>query len=70
MVRTLRALLAVLVLTSTAVAQEKKRVAVLDFDYGTVRSAVQAYFGTIRTWGRAFPSPRAKARSRRQILRR
>ena|SRR6516225_5691243 len=52
MVRTLRALLAVLVLTSTAVAQEKKRVAVLDFDYGTVRSAVQAYFGTDQDVGK------------------
>jgi curli biogenesis system outer membrane secretion channel CsgG len=52
MVRTLRALLAVLVLTSTAVAQEKKRVAVLDFDYGTVRTAVQAYFGTDQDVGK------------------
>jgi len=52
MVRTLRALLAVLVLTSTAVAQQKKRVAVLDFDYGTVRSAVQAYFGTDQDVGK------------------
>jgi len=52
MVRTLRALLAVLVLMSTAVAQEKKRVAVLDFDYGTVRSAVQAYFGTDQDVGK------------------
>jgi curli biogenesis system outer membrane secretion channel CsgG len=30
----------------------KKRVAVLDFDYGTVRSAVQAYFGTDQDVGK------------------
>jgi len=52
MARTLRALLAVLVLTSTAVAQEKKRVAVLDFDYATVKTAVQAYFGTDQDVGK------------------
>ncbi|HEX8813486.1 MAG TPA: CsgG/HfaB family protein, partial [Terracidiphilus sp.] len=30
----------------SASAQRKPRIAVLDFDYGTVRSYVQAYFGT------------------------
>ena len=52
MVRMLRALLVVFLLTSTGVAQQKKRVAVLDFDYGTVRSAVQAYFGTDQDVGK------------------
>ena len=33
-------------------AQDKKLVAVLDFDYGTVRSAVQAYFGTDQDVGK------------------
>lgn len=33
-------------LASTAAAQQKKRVAVLDFDYATVRSASSAIFGT------------------------
>lgn len=51
MLRSLRLLLAVIVLASTAMAQ-KKRVAVLDFDYGTVRSAVQAYFGTDQDVGK------------------
>jgi curli biogenesis system outer membrane secretion channel CsgG len=37
---------------STAVAQDRKLVAVLDFDYGTVRSAVQAYFGTDQDVGK------------------
>jgi curli biogenesis system outer membrane secretion channel CsgG len=41
-----------LTVTSGAWAQDKKRVAVLDFDYGTVRSAVQAYFGTDQDVGR------------------
>jgi curli biogenesis system outer membrane secretion channel CsgG len=35
-----------LLLTTAAVAQDKKRVAVLDFEYGTVASGVQAIFGT------------------------
>jgi curli biogenesis system outer membrane secretion channel CsgG len=37
---------------SPAVAQDRKLVAVLDFDYGTVRSAVQAYFGTDQDVGK------------------
>jgi curli biogenesis system outer membrane secretion channel CsgG len=41
-----------LTLTSGAWAQDKKLVAVLDFDYGTVRSAVQAYFGTDQDVGK------------------
>jgi curli biogenesis system outer membrane secretion channel CsgG len=52
MVRILHALLVVFVLASTVVAQQKKRVAVLDFDYGTVRTAVQAYFGTDQDVGK------------------
>ena len=46
MSRTFRLLLILLMAASSAVAQDRKLVAVLDFDYGTVRSAVQAYFGT------------------------
>ena len=45
-------LLAMLTITSSAWAQDKKRVAVLDFDYGTVRSAVQAYFGSDQDVGK------------------
>src|ERR1035441_7533110 len=41
-----------LAMTSGAWAQDKKRMAVLDFDYGTVRSAVQAYFGTDQDVGK------------------
>jgi curli biogenesis system outer membrane secretion channel CsgG len=41
-----------LTVTSGAWAQNKKLVAVLDFDYGTVRSAVQAYFGTDQDVGK------------------
>ena len=41
-----------LTVTSGAWAQDKKLVAVLDFDYGTVRSAVQAYFGTDQDVGK------------------
>ncbi len=41
-----------LAVTSGAWAQDKKLVAVLDFDYGTVRSAVQAYFGTDQDVGK------------------
>src|SRR5215472_3894706 len=52
MVRMLRALLVVFFLSSTAFAQDKKRIAVLDFDYGTVRNAVQAYFGTDQDVGK------------------
>jgi curli biogenesis system outer membrane secretion channel CsgG len=52
MARIVRALLVVCILTSTGLAQQKKRVAVLDFDYGTVRTAVQAYFGTDQDVGK------------------
>jgi curli biogenesis system outer membrane secretion channel CsgG len=45
-------LLVTLTITSSAWAQDKKLVAVLDFDYGTVRSAVQAYFGTDQDVGK------------------
>ncbi len=45
-------LLVMLIVTSGAGAQDKKRVAVLDFDYGTVRSEVQAYFGTDQDVGK------------------
>jgi curli biogenesis system outer membrane secretion channel CsgG len=41
-----------LTVTSGAWAQNKKLVAVLDFDYGTVRSAVQAYFGSDQDVGK------------------
>jgi curli biogenesis system outer membrane secretion channel CsgG len=52
MSRTLRLLLILLMAASSALAQDKKLVAVLDFDYGTVRSAVQAYFGTDQDVGK------------------
>jgi len=42
----------VLALVPSGWAQDKKLVAVLDFDYGTVRSAVQAYFGTDQDVGK------------------
>lgn len=45
-------LLAMLTVSSAGWAQNKKLVAVLDFDYGTVRSAVQAYFGTDQDVGK------------------
>jgi len=38
--------LMVLALAPGAGAQQKKRVAVLDFDYGTVRNWVSSIFGT------------------------
>lgn len=41
-----------LTVTSGAWAQDKKKVAVLDFDYGTVKTAVQAYFGTDQDVGK------------------
>ncbi len=50
--RLLGLLLMTLTVTSGAWAQNKKLVAVLDFDYGTVRSAVQAYFGTDQDVGK------------------
>ncbi|HUI40444.1 MAG TPA: CsgG/HfaB family protein [Terriglobia bacterium] len=52
MARVVRFLIIFAVGVSTCLAQEKKRVAVLDFDYGTVRSAVQAYFGTDQDVGK------------------
>ena len=52
MLRAFRVLLVLALLSSTSFAQDKKRVAVLDFDYGTVRSAVQAYFGTDQDVGK------------------
>jgi len=52
MFRFLRLIVVLLVVSSFAIAQEKKRVAILDFDYGTVRSVVQAYFGTDQDVGR------------------
>ncbi|MGB7722138.1 MAG: CsgG/HfaB family protein, partial [Bryobacteraceae bacterium] len=44
-------LLALSALTA-AQAQEKKRVAVMNFDYGTVRSAVATIFGTDQDVGK------------------
>jgi len=41
-----------LALVPSGWAQDKKLVAVLDFDYGTVRTAVQAYFGTDQDVGK------------------
>jgi curli biogenesis system outer membrane secretion channel CsgG len=52
MKKALGVLLLTLVTTSGAWAQDKKLVAVLDFDYGTVRSEVQAYFGTDQDVGK------------------
>jgi len=53
MLRAFRVLLVLAFLSSTSFAQDnRKRVAVLDFDYGTVRSAVQAYFGTDQDVGK------------------
>jgi curli biogenesis system outer membrane secretion channel CsgG len=52
MARSLGVILALLVLSSPALAQDKKRVAVLDFDYGTVRTVVQAYFGADQDVGK------------------
>ena len=45
-------LLVLLTITSSGWAQDKKMVAVLDFDYGTVRSSVQAYFGSDQDVGK------------------
>jgi len=52
MKKALGILFVMLTLTTGAWAQNKKLVAVLDFDYGTVRSAVQAYFGTDQDVGK------------------
>ena len=45
-------LIVAVTLASTAAAQAKKRVAVLDFEYGTVRSSAAAIFGTDHDVGR------------------
>lgn len=50
--RILRSLFVVLVVASTAAGQQKKRVAVMDFDYGTVRSDVAAIFGSDQDVGK------------------
>jgi curli biogenesis system outer membrane secretion channel CsgG len=52
MKKVLGILLVTLTVTSGAWAQNKKLVAVLDFDYGTVKSSVQAYFGTDQDVGK------------------
>src|SRR5215469_16299494 len=52
MLRLFRVLMILVFLSSTSLAQDKKRVAVLDFDYGTVRNVVQAYFGTDQDVGK------------------
>lgn len=43
---------AVVLLSSTVFGQQKKRVAVLDFDYGTVQSSVAAIFGANQDIGK------------------
>ena len=53
MVRGFRLLAIVLMAAASALAQgDRKMVAVLDFDYGTVRSEVQAYFGSDQDVGK------------------
>ena len=52
MSRALRVLVVLSFVASSAFAQDKKLVAVMDFDYGTVRSAVQSYFGTDQDVGK------------------
>src|SRR5581483_10955843 len=52
MKKALGILLLTFAMSSSGWAQNKKLVAVLDFDYGTVRSAVQAYFGTDQDVGK------------------
>ncbi len=52
MLRSLRFILVALFASSCAIAQDRKMVAVMDFDYGTVRSEVQAYFGTDQDVGK------------------
>ena len=52
MSRPLRLMMVLLLVSSCAMAQEKKRVAVLDFDYGTVKSVVQAAYGTDQDIGK------------------
>jgi curli biogenesis system outer membrane secretion channel CsgG len=45
-------ILLALTVSSSAWGQDKKLVAVLDFDYGTVKSSVQAYFGSDQDVGK------------------
>lgn len=52
MKRSLMAIVAVLLFASFSLAQAKKRVAVLNFDYGTVQTAVEAIFGTNQDVGK------------------
>lgn len=47
-----RVLVAALLLTSVASAQKKKRIAVLNFDYGTVRTDVAAIYGSDQDVGK------------------
>jgi curli biogenesis system outer membrane secretion channel CsgG len=50
--RTLTSLMIVLALGATAQAQSKKRVAVMNFDYATVQTAVSSLFGTNKDIGK------------------
>jgi curli biogenesis system outer membrane secretion channel CsgG len=50
--RTLTGLMIVLALGATAQAQSKKRVAVMNFDYATVQTAVSSLFGTNKDIGK------------------
>lgn len=52
MKRAMMAVAAVLLFASFSLAQAKKRVAVLNFDYGTVQTAVEALFGTNQDVGK------------------
>ncbi len=52
MKKLLRLTSVVFLLTSLSFGQQKKRVAVLDFDYGTVQSSVAAIFGTNQDIGK------------------
>jgi len=47
-----RTLISFLILASLAAAQQKKRIAVLNFEYGTVRSYVASIFGTDQDVGK------------------
>ena len=47
-----RVLVAALLLTSLASAQKKKRIAIMNFDYGTVRTDVAAIFGSDQDVGK------------------
>lgn len=52
MKRAMMTLVAVLLFASLSLAQAKKRVAVLNFDYGTVQTAVESIFGTNQDVGK------------------